>query len=217
MMRAAGTVLLLLTLGAGTLVAGDKTSGAPKAIRLADLLALPVEEYRSDPYIQAAQSLQALGKEKTSALLRELAAKEDWPYCRTLSLCRMLFQAKPERTFRRAAVGGVSFPGRTKYEDWPLEPLEIVDGVPFFVARCYILGGEPELPTKYVRYCIEECDWSTLKFTPKSKEEKQKALAKMLLAPRLKGKLDEDERETLEAQIKPEGDGARPGDVDRKR
>jgi hypothetical protein len=203
LMKAACTLALLLATGASSLVADDRTSSAPEEARLTDLLALPdSRKFRSDSYIQAAHSLQALGKEKASALLLELAAKDVWPYSRTRSLCRMLFQAKPKSTFRRAAIGGCTFPGGTDYDDWPLEPIEIVDGVPFMVAGDCGLAGIPEPPKAYVRYCIEECDWSNIKFTPRSKDQKQKALEKLLSAPKLKGKLNKFEREAFEDQIK---------------
>src|SRR5437868_5544038 len=94
-----------------------------KAKRLADLLALPTEDYRVDPYLRAAQALQAMGREKGCARLRELAAKEKYPYTRTLSLCRMLFQSKPKGTFRRAFIGGAFFAPGTDYTDWPSEPI----------------------------------------------------------------------------------------------
>jgi hypothetical protein len=200
-MKAAFALVLVLAVGASLLVADDKNPNTPTEVRLTDLLALPVNEYRSDPYTQAAHSLQALGKEKACALLLELAAKDQYPYQRTLVLCRMLFQAKPKGTFRRAEIGLTFLPHGTTDGDWPLEPVEIVDGVPFFVARGYKLIGVAESATEYVRYCIKECDWSSRKFAPKSRDEQRKALEKLLSDPKLKGKLDKEERATFEAQI----------------
>ena len=70
------------------------------------------------------------------------------------------------------------------------------------MASGYLLGGESESPASYIRYCTEECDWSTFRFAPKSREERRKALRKLLSSPKLKGKLDERERACFEAQIK---------------
>jgi hypothetical protein len=195
-------IVVFCATAAVPLGAAGQQAKPPKAARLADLLALPTEEYRVDPYIRAAQSLQAMGKDKACKLLGELAAKDQHPYTRTLVLCRMLFKAKPKSTFRRAAIGAPVFPAKTEDDDWPNEPIEIVDGTPFLVASGYILGGLPERPSDYLRYCVGKCDWNDFKYKPKSKAEKQKALKKFFSLPKLKGKLDKSEREDFEAQIK---------------
>jgi hypothetical protein len=202
MINAAYPLILLLAPGGGVPAADEKPVEAPKEVRLADLLALPVTPYRVDTYLGAARSLQALGKEKASALLLELAAKEEPPNFRTFCLCRMLFQAKPKHAFFRPPLGmALGLPGDTTPSDWPLEPIEIVDGVPFFIPCSYFGVGMFE-PGKYVQYCVDECDWSSFRFAPKSKEEKRKALEKLLCAPKLKGKLDKGEQDMFAAQIR---------------
>jgi hypothetical protein len=180
-------------------------AAAKKETRVADLLALPSDKYRVDPYLKIAQSLQVMGQKRACALIRELAVKEakaKWPYTRTICLCRMLFKAKPKSKFRRAAIGGRFFPASTTYNDWPLEPIEIVDGVPFNVSMGVILGGEAELPGDYLRYCVEKCDWSKVRFRPKTMAEKEKALGRLLSSAKLKGKLREGDKEFFETQIK---------------
>jgi hypothetical protein len=194
--------VILLTTGVPHLLADSKSEEPAKEVRLAEPLALPADHYRVDPYLKAAEGLQAMGKEKAIPLLHKLASREAWPYTRTLTLCRLLFEARPKSTFRRALIGGAFFPGGTDYKDWPLEPVEIVDGVPFLIAIGYGLGGFPEPPSLYVRYCEAKCQWSTFKFKPKSKKEKQKALDKLLSSPKLKGKLDKSDRAFFDAQIK---------------
>ena len=52
--------ILLFATGARWLAADEKNSIAKKEVRVEDLLALPTKEYRSEPYIKAAQSLQGL-------------------------------------------------------------------------------------------------------------------------------------------------------------
>ena len=180
-------------------------------IGVADLLMLPNDPYayKVDEYLDAARSLQALGKGKACALLKELAAKElfaknGWPFLRTVTLCRMLFRAKPKGTFRRAGIGAWGFVGKRDSDDWPLEPIAIVDGVPFLVADGAMLGGLPKAPTSYVQYCVEECDWNDFKFKAKTKDEKKKALDSLLSSPQLKGQLEDGNQEFLEAQIKQE-------------
>jgi hypothetical protein len=177
-------------------------SGSRKEIRLADLLVLPDDEYHVDPYLRSAQSLQELGKEKACALLRDLASRDPWPHTRTLTLCRMLFQAKPKGTFRRALIGAASFPAGTEDEDWPSEPIEIVDGIPFLITTDYLIGRFPEPLTNYFCYCASKCDWNQNRYKAKSKEEKRKGLDKLLAYPKLKGKLEERDRKFFEDQIK---------------
>jgi hypothetical protein len=195
--------LLLVPIISTSLFSDDnEKSGSRKEIRVADLVALPTDDYHVDPYLRSAQALQELGKEKACALVRELAIKDPWPHTRTLALCRMLFQAKPKERFRRAAIGAASFPGGTEAEDWPSEPIEIVDGIPFLVTTDYLIGGFPEPPSDYLRYCVSKCDWIRVRYKPKSKEEKRKAVDKLLSYPKLKGKLGKDDRKFFENQIK---------------
>ena len=185
---------------------------AASEIGVTDLLLLSKDPYayKVDEYLEAARSLQALGKERACALLKELAAKEQlpkdygWPFLRTVTLCRMLFRAKPKGSFRRARIGAWVFVGKWDSDDWPLEPIAIVDGVPFLVTGGAMLGGQPEPPTSYVQYCIEECDWNDFRYKAKTKDEKRKALDSLLSSPQLKDKLEDGDKEFLEAQIKQE-------------
>jgi len=158
------TVLLVCALvaAAGVMAAPAPFSrpsrAVPKEVRLADLLALPRQNYRVDPYLRVAEPLQAMGRVRAVKLLHELAAKDEkqWPHTRTIVLCRMLFKARPQCIFRRAAIGGPVFVGRTSCQDWPSEPIEVVQGVPFLVSRGYELGGRPEPLAEYVRHCQEQ-------------------------------------------------------------
>ena len=180
---------------------GDDPAAAEFGV--SDLFKLPDDDYKADPYLGAARSLQTAGKEKARTLLLELAGRDGWPHTRTVTLCRMLFKAKRGSIFEPPAIGGVWFcPGGTTAEDWPLQPIAIVDGVPFRIAGAYVLGGHPEDPADYVAYCVKECDWNDFKYEPKSMEQKKKALEDLYKLPKLKGKLTDDDKEFLEAQIK---------------
>ena len=66
----------------------------------------------------------------------------------------------------------------------------------------YFLAGLAERPSEYVAYCIAECDWNDSQYKPKTKEERQKALDDLLSSPKFKGKVEDDEKELFEAQIK---------------
>src|SRR5262249_46829341 len=98
---------------------------------------------------------------------------------RVIVLCRMLFTARPGSEFRRPRLGVSSFgrfgfPGQT--EDWLLEPIALVDGVPFLIVNGYQVAGLQEPGPAYLHYCFAECDWSDYRFRPKSQADKAQAL-----------------------------------------
>ena len=112
----------------------------------------------------------------------------------------MLFTAKPGKTFAGPPIGAANCIAATSDKDWPLDPIEIVDGVPFLVAGGYNLGGVRGKPTQYVEYCLNNCDWNPYQFKPKTPEEQRKALEKLLATPGLKG-IWPEAKEFLAAQI----------------
>jgi hypothetical protein len=114
----------------------------------------------------------------------------------------MLFRSRPGGEFRRHPLGGAHFLGDTDYGDWPLEPIEIVDGIPFLVVRGYDMAGESVPPVHYVDYCIEHCDWSPLQYLPGGKWEKERALAKLLASPKWRRPLEQYEIEFLSDQVR---------------
>ena len=114
----------------------------------------------------------------------------------------MLFVKKPGHDFERASLGGAHFAGDTSYSDWPLDPIEIVDGVPFAVITTgYMIFGACGPIDDYVRACMTNCDWSDYRFTPKSEKQKQDALAKLIASPKWKRSLTQDEIDYFTAQI----------------
>ncbi len=98
-------------------------------------------------------------------------------------------------------IGGAGFFGGTDYSDWPLEPIELVDGVPFLITRGYVLGGLPEADEWYLHYCETNCDWSNSHYAIKTDQQKREALYKLLASPKWKRPLDTSEREFLSEQI----------------
>ena len=112
--------------------------------------------------------------------------------------CRMLFVARPGSRFAPPFLGDPAFLGNAGQEEsltnsfsswyfplWPLCPIEIVDGVPFLITDGYFRQGivDPDEVKNYVRYCVEDCDWSQIQFTPKTMEQKTAALEKLLASP----------------------------------
>ena len=172
-------------------------------IVLRDLPSLQRASYRADPYITAADRLQSLGRRVAFRELLALSQSDDLEDGqRIVVLCRMLFTKRHGSEFRRAMIGCAAFPGDTVYTDWTLEPIELVDGIPFAVTYGYVLAGNPESPESYVRYCISNCDWRPFQFSRKSEAEKRDALSKLLASPKWRRPLEPREREFFAAQIK---------------
>lgn len=154
-----------------------------------------VAEFNSQDFMEFAEAVLGLDPEKREELLKKWAPTYDG---QVILLCRMLFQAKPDSDFRRPLLGQPMFIGGTRINDWPLEPIALVDNVPFLVTKGYILGGLPESAEKYLEYCLKECDWSTQNYggcTPK-----KLAFALSKIADRIT--LDEAEIASLQRQIK---------------
>jgi hypothetical protein len=157
--------------------------------------------YRCDPYIRAAVRLQSLGREAALKALKELV-REEGEGKRAIILCRMLFAKRPGGEFRRPLLGGAVFLGGTSYSDWPLEPIEVVDGVPFLIVKGYILLGHAESSERYLDYCIADCVWNRVPFESKTPAETAKALAKLIHAAKWKRPLRDGERTYMADQVK---------------
>lgn len=173
-------------------------------------------KYNVDPYIQAAMQLQRMGQQaaveqliglaKSAAISRPTDDEQ-----RTAILCRMLFTARPGSTFKRASfLGGAFFYGEgpsldtTSYTNWPSEPIELVDGIPFAVVYGYTYEGywDPHGAESYVRYCTTNCVWSDFHFAIKSESQKRRALQKVIASPKWRRQLDAHERLDLAEQIR---------------
>ena len=192
---------------------------------LKDLPEIRDASYAVDPYIRAAAQLQAMGKDQASGVLLDLATHRSndsqlFKFLRRIGirvqtstqdqdqdikiivLCRMVFTPKANGEFRGPMIGLANFLGGTDYADWPFQPIEVVDGVPFLITYGYSLEGKAERAQSYVTYCIQNCDWNEVRFTPKSEQEKQKALDKLLASPKWKSDLGDSDHAFLASQIK---------------
>jgi hypothetical protein len=164
------------------------------------------ERERFDPtqYVYAASTFQDVADADLPVAIDNLRilARNPEDDRRMIVLCRLLFQARPGSQFRRPGLGEPTFIGGTRYADWPLEPIELVDGVPFLIVRGYTLAGEPESGLAYLEYCITSCDWSGVRLEPKRRAEKVAALAKLKASPKWKRPLTKDEDDFLSSQFR---------------
>jgi hypothetical protein len=156
--------------------------------------------FKSKTYIRLAAELQALGREAAELRLHEIARDEHSPG-KAIILCRMLLKKRRTELFRRPLVGGAAFMGGTGYSDWPLEPIELVDGVPFLITRAYALGGKPEPDDQYLSYCETHTDWTDLQYAVPTKQQEQAALTKLVTSPKWKTPLSDEEHKCLARQI----------------
>jgi hypothetical protein len=160
-----------------------------------------LEFYKADRYIKAAAHLQALGPPRAMGTLLELAKGKGKGNCNVFVLCRMLFVQKSGHPFPRPGRGAAEFPGNTTYEDWPLDPIELVNGVPFYISRNESLAGSPETAENYLKACIVNCDWNNYRFEPKTQQQKAEALSKLFGLPSWKRPLDRYEKQTFALQL----------------
>ncbi len=174
-----------------------------------DLAALPEYEngpgYKLEKFIPAAMSLQAMGREAGTAALIQASTNSELAnpgvYEQVVVLCRMLFKFREGVEYRHPSLGHTDFFGDTTHADWPLEPIEVVDGYPFWIAPGYSVGGWRAPVSMYVNYCVTNCEWSTYKYRILTAEEKSAALAKLLSSPKWKRPLNENEKWSLSSQI----------------
>jgi hypothetical protein len=155
--------------------------------------------YRVDAYIRVAAKLQEMGKEQGSSMLLSLAHSPERGYA-TFILARMLFVPRGQKEFRAPGIGTPTCLGSTDAVFWPLQPIALIEGIPFRIAENYptFRSGIDEAPWDYVDYCIKNCDWNPYRFTLKSEQEKKHALGTLLATgPRKKAPDPELERNRL--------------------
>jgi hypothetical protein len=208
-------VILAITLNR----CAGQTAPVMHDISLSDLPAVQQGKYKVDPFIKAAEQLQAVGRTNASRQLLALARQttDSFSDQRVAVLCRMVFSRHAGSEFERPELGAPEFfgdpPGASIslnnsrdsscFRTWPLEPIEMVDGVPFLVVRGYSVEAivDPHYMESYVRYCITNCDWSSVHFTPKTAKQKNEALTKLLASRKWRQPLEAYERDYLREQI----------------
>jgi hypothetical protein len=185
----------ILLLSAVTLRAGF---AAPFDITSIDMPPI----YKADDYIRAAVSLQAVGREAACEALLASARTNATTDRRFFMLCRMLFAQRGTNEFRPPFRGTCGF-YIGEAADWKLDPIELVDGIPFLLTGpCRGQGGRgPESVESYLRYCMTNCDWSTYTFHDVTAQQKSRALATLLSSSKVKRPLTDSEKSFFSAQI----------------
>ncbi len=161
----------------------------------------PARSYKCGHFIKVVLAGSKAGEDVSIASLRRFV-KSGASDVDVVALCRLLYTGKDAKKLRRAAIGGTSFPGGTEYRDWPLEPIEIVEGVPFLISESYLCMGVSETALEYLAYCRQEGIWAPRLSVEKSTAELERALATILHSKKWKTDLYEDETRFLKEQVR---------------
>ncbi|OWK45487.1 hypothetical protein [Fimbriiglobus ruber] len=153
------------------------------------------------PYIVCAAQCQKMGKEKACEQLAKIAKTVERDNGEIAILCRLLFTNKPKQRFRGPGLGEPVYYGGTKDGDWPSILFEFVDDVPLCVIHGYNLQGHPESSADYLKYCLENCDWSERQFDGINQKDIEAAFTKLWISNKWKKQLTEYERKELRFQI----------------
>jgi hypothetical protein len=161
-----------------------------------------LKAFKSDRFLEVGEHLQFLGKKEACECLAELGSTSE-DVITIVIFCRMLFHPPEKRPMPELTVGDPRFLGRTNKEHWPLEPIEIIDGVPFLIVRSYITGTfRVDAGKRYVDWYVEHWHWRESKYSKKSEKQKEVALEKLISKTRWVEPLSSYERAFLVDQIK---------------
>ncbi len=133
-------------------------------------------DFRIAPYLELAAALQKEGRDKAVRRLRSWADSGKYED-QVVILCRMLFEAKQGKEFRRPLIGRAAFFGGTGSADWPLEPIDLHEGVPILITRGYALGGFPEPSARYLELCTGNCKWREAPYSVRPAGELKEIIA----------------------------------------
>jgi len=164
-------------------------------IKLSELPSLG--DFNPNAYITAAAKLQKLKREQALATLSSLCIEKDHGN-KVIVLCQMLFTSQTGN-LRKPILGSEFTLGGIDGKEQKLGPIELVDGIPFSVTYGYSLQGVCEHPVQYLNYCIRECKWNSLEFSPKTPLEVS-AAADKLMAKYEKRRLSKDDIKFISKQ-----------------
>jgi hypothetical protein len=120
----------------------------------------------------------------------------------------MLFTPGKEKSYTGPIIGAPVYLDdflREKSKDrWPLEPMELVDGVPFLIVYGYISGGPLErgVGKEFVDWFAKHWRWTEVKYGPRTVMQKEAALEKLFRSKRWLEPLTAHDKEFLAFQTK---------------
>ena len=159
-----------------------------------------LRHFRPEPYLRVVLALQSIPKDEAISLIRKWSAQPDYNE-QIVILCRMLFEAEDRSQFRRPGLGGAQFFGATTYDDWPLEPIALVNDIPFKIVFGYILAGVAESGSTYFQHCVTKGKWTSRRYHIATTAEIQKAFDQLTDSKVWKKPLSDWEVRELKKQI----------------
>jgi hypothetical protein len=114
---------------------------------------MAAEKYQCAPMVEVVNHLRRLGKDKSLAVLREYLAR-DHEHDKVLVVCRLLF-VNPKGW--DAPIIGVPVPhiDDASAKRFPLFPIAVSEGVPFFLVKGYWVEGRGESAAACLKLCQE--------------------------------------------------------------
>jgi hypothetical protein len=117
-------------------------------------------------------------------------------------LCRLLFRSREGGPLRRPMLGEPGFLGRGEPDGrWPLEPVHLFRGIPFYVVWFYGLAGLPESGPIYLSYCLRNGVWNGEAYPQLGDEELRVSAEEFIESGSWSEPLRKDERHLLLSQV----------------
>jgi hypothetical protein len=163
-----------------------------------------LKAFKCDTFIKAAADLQALGEDGAIKFLSSLAPTRLELVTETI-LCNMLFEPPPRSNSRGPRFTAAKYMGETNEAQWPLEPIELVDGVPFLVVKAgsWTGGLSEDAAALTVQWFVDNWRWRAMKYVSKTQAEKESALTKLKASMKWVRPLADDEWRFLADQVRP--------------
>lgn len=156
--------------------------------------------YKCTTYIDLAVYVQSLEKDVATGIIKKYAETSKYED-QIIILTKMLLVPANNDSLRRPYIGGALFFGKTTYDDWQSEPIEIIDNIPFLIVGGYFLGGLAESASDYFEYCLKNGQWTGNIYKTKTPEEYQNALNLLLKSDKWNKELSEYEKKFFVRQI----------------
>jgi hypothetical protein len=132
------------------------------------------------------------------AVRAEVNLEDDTP----IVLCRLLFRSASGGPLRRPMLGSPGFlGGGDNGPQWPLEPVHLFRGVPFYVVSMYGLAGLAESGPYYLIHCLRHGVWNPDPYPQPGDDELGAIAREFIKAGPWHRALRRDEREMILAQV----------------
>jgi hypothetical protein len=167
--------------------------------------ALTPETYNPAVIVKTVNLLIGLGKKDAETSLLNYAIKPADPHIfmdrenrdyDVAWLCLLIYDPKPGTGLPWPELGGPAFPetgatwsrplGRINSATWPRFPLAVSRGVPFLLAPGYLLAGQEEPGSMFLKRCQANGSFHTTPYAAPTRAEAESALSDLISSPEWK-------------------------------